>query len=453
MARLRSQPGEARAYGLLVLTLLTVAISAACGGGDESEQGQGQEPIPVRAGARLGWDQTASSRDEVRSLTFRLYVDDAQSTLTDVRCADTPTAAGFACSGVLPTMSAGRHVLTLASVENGAESARSAAIVVELSVSTQLTPPLSPAVDPASSGANSVCSTAPPVACYESALVASGLEPVTALSAAPDGRVFFIEGERRVRVIAGNMVALEPALSLDQADSRVVGLAIDTSFTTTRSVFVAWTDSPAGIPTLNITRYREVQNLFGEGATIVTGLPFRSGALAPLAVDASGLLFVALPSVGGSEPGAIARFTRDGFVPRDNPRSLPAIAEGHPAPTGLGIDRRHGNIWLVGQSPEGGEAIASFAQSANGSWQSRPISVSDAGRQGDDAGLVIGVATRLLRTSSSLEGTPQIFEEVRFVSGSEVLATAEAANGGVYVAIMETAKDRSTSILLLTRQQ
>ncbi len=293
----------------------------------------------------------------------------------------------------------------------------------------------------------------PPFTCYESTLVATALEIVTTLSAAPDGRIFFIEGERRVRVIAGKGEVPEDVLAFDQIDSKVVGLAVDTDFAATRTVFVAWTESVAGSPLLNITRYREVQNTIGEGATIVTGLPFRNGALAPLAVDAVGLLYVALPSVDGSQPGVVARFTRDGSVPRDNLRSLPAVAEGYANPTGLGIDRRQGNVWMVGQSPEGREAVASFAPLTNESWPIRPIPATVAGRQGDgEPGLLMAVPTRLLRTSSVLTDDPEVVEEFRFASGSEVLAAAETPKGAIYVALMD-AMDRSTSILLLTRQQ
>ena len=450
-ARIRALPSAALVCLFLIIAFANVAVSSVAWSGNESEQGQ--DPIPIRAGARLVWDQPANSIDEMRSLTFRLYVDNAQSALTDVRCADIRTAVEFVCSGVLPTMSAGRHVLALASVQDGVETVPSAAIVVEFSGSAQVTAALSGAVAPSSSSAGLVCSGAP-VECYESALIASGLEPVTALSAAPDGRIFFVEGERSVRVIVGNAIVPEAALALDQTDSRVVGLAIDTSFASTQTVFVAWTDSLAGSPRLNITRYREVQNTLGEGATIVTGLPFRSGALGPLAVDATGQLYVALPSVVQSESGVVARFTRDGFVPRENPASSPALAEGPASPTGIGIDPRRGNVWLVGQSPEGREAMISFAPSTGRLWPIRLIPAIEGRRQGSDPGFLIGVSNRLLRAVSTPYGAPEVVEEVRAAPGFELLAAAEAPNGSVYVSVVDTESDRSTSsILLLTRRQ
>jgi hypothetical protein len=433
--------------------MLSVAISVACGGGDDSDQGQGQEGTPVRAGSRLGWDQAASSIDEIRSLSFQLYVDNLQSTLSDVRCADVPTATGFACSGALPNMSAGRHQLELTTVQNGVESSRSGAIVVEFSASALVTSAPISAVDSPPQNAGSLCSVAPPVQCYDSVLVASGLEPVTTLSAAPDGRIFFVEGERRVRVLAGNAIVPEAALTLDQTDSRIVGLAVDTSFASTRTVYVAWTDPPAGGSSLNITRYREVQNTLGEGATIVTGLPFRTGALAPLAVDAAGLLYAALPSVDGAGSGVVVRFTREGSVPRENPRSLPGVTEGHAMPTALGIDRQDGRVWMVGRSPDGREGVASFAPSTGRSWPINRISVMEPSQTRSDDGLLIGTSTSVLRTSSASNGTPELVEEVRLASGSELLAAAEAANRSVYVAVVNTENDRSTSsILLLTNR-
>jgi hypothetical protein len=118
---------------------------------------------------------------------------------------------------------------------------------------------------------------------------------------------------------------------------------------------------------LTITRYRELAGSLGEGARIVTGLPFQADALAPLSIDGDGLLYVALPapvSSRASAPrdrsagGAILRFKNDGTVPPGNWRGSPVIARGYAQPTGLAIDTVSERLWLAGQDPVLGDSVS-----------------------------------------------------------------------------------------------
>jgi hypothetical protein len=70
-------------------------------------------PAHVRAGSRLGWDQVATSADEVKTLHFVLLLDEAQAemNLQDVSCGTERGPKGFSCSAVLPAIALGPHVL------------------------------------------------------------------------------------------------------------------------------------------------------------------------------------------------------------------------------------------------------------------------------------------------------------------------------------------------------
>src|SRR6185503_7688155 len=102
-------------------------------------------------------------------------------------------------------------------------------------------------------------------------VVASGLASATTFAATRDGTVFFVENEQRVRIISDGVLIAEPALVAARG-SRIVGIAVDDRSDTARSVFVAWTDNTRSAGTVvNVTRFRDLQNVLGEGAQIATG--------------------------------------------------------------------------------------------------------------------------------------------------------------------------------------
>jgi hypothetical protein len=187
---------------------------------------------------------------------------------------------------------------------------------------------------------------------------------VSALSPAPDGRLFFVEGNTRVRVVADGALIPEPVLALSDDHARIAGLAVDAwSFSESRFVFVAWTDqTQSGQLQLNVTRYREVANTLGEGATILTGIPVPRDIPSPIAVDRQGLVYVAVPAshAGSSSPesGIILRITRDGRVPPDNTFGLAAFASVFSTPTSLFLDTDQRLIWIAGRNTGSPHAIS-----------------------------------------------------------------------------------------------
>ncbi len=387
----------------LALALLGCLFLAACGDDDKSGDG------PLTGGERLAWNQQAASVQELRSLTYRLYVDGTLSAFTDVRCAETLTDGGYECSGGLPAMTPGRHSLQISSVLNGVESAKSEPLVIEVAGTTRRSAPASesPLSDSRPRAPATACIETSADACYGIAVVADSIGAAHSLRSTPDGRLFFIEDGSRVRVVQGDKLLAEPALTLGDPDSRIVGLAVDSQFTRTRSVFIAWTEiDRAGDSRLNVTRYRELAGIFGEGAQILTGLELGAGSTGrsikqdppyvlteqdpayvanatpmaekqdaphigiPMAVDGEGLLYVAMPAAADaratlSPSGTILRFTRDGLVPRGNRLSWPVVSEGYARPTGLAIDASLARVWMTGSDPALRNSVASFTFAPN----------------------------------------------------------------------------------------
>ena len=132
-----------RMIGRRLLAALVLALVAGCESNDgppTPSPGPGNGTGETISGReRIGWDQQASSSSELATLRYAIYVDNARSVMADVTCASTAGAAGFACSGRLPSMSNGTHVLEIAAfVESDGivESPRSASLRVTVTGAT-----------------------------------------------------------------------------------------------------------------------------------------------------------------------------------------------------------------------------------------------------------------------------------------------------------------------------
>jgi hypothetical protein len=458
----------ADAWRALVVAMVCATALSVVGcdkkNGDDNGGSGNSDPVPVHGNARLTWDQQASSVQELKSLSFRVYVDNAASTLTSVTCSDTPSAAGYVCSGGLPPMNPGIHVLELASVLNGGESERSAQLRVSVSssvityVSSESTENGDAALATSARAHTRIaCLEDSESECYDVRVVATHLGFSSWLTAVPDERVFFVEGERAVRVIANGALVDEPALTLESEDARIVGLAVDARFLETRAVFVARAERSAGESTvLSVTRYRELLNIFGEGARILTGAPFTDGAFAPLAVDAEGLVYIALPATASTftqhpTSGTVWRVTRDGFVTQWNEFASPIFAAGSSWPTALAIDRDRQQSWLAGRDDRG----LRVGQLASREWRhvtvgtassrtSLPIPTFSVGA----SEMLLVAGPRLSRASLADNGRLSTFRPLR-VPADLVYAAVEGPRRSVYVVVSQTGA-HDVSILQLT---
>jgi len=250
--------------------------------------------------------------------------------------------------------------------------------------------------------------------------------------------------------------------------SRIVGLAVDDHDTATPAVYVAWTD-PNRETAVNVTRFREVQNILGEGAQIVTGLPFVKDAFAPLAVGGDGLLYLALPSAdpstGASGAGVILRFTRDGYTPSTGPQTFPG---GSVWPTTLAIGSATA-LWSGGRSPESSREIATIDLT---SGRSAPLSLQNslssettpdwalsvsAGQPRPDpvvspaaqSTLLVVTDGRLFRGADYGDGR-LVLEQLTLNPDLTVLGAVQAPDRSIYVSV---AVDAQTTAVLSLRQQ
>jgi hypothetical protein len=432
-----------------------LALATACGG--EEDKGNGSPGgggggggntgggSQVSNGSRLSWDQSAASTQQVQSMTFRIYVDDAPMSMSAVNCGQSATAGAYDCSGLLPTMTPGGHVLQLTSILSGVESARSESLRITISASTT-GDPASSEVSDGDSGSESgsplsnVC-FADPRECFAMYVLARGLREATGLTTLPDGRLLFIENGSRVRVIADDALVDLPALTVPDPDSRLLSLAIDISSSDTTSVFVAWSDVGAnGRPLLNVTRYRELAGTLGEGATIITGLPFVQGGFAPMAVDARGLLYLAVPATGADVHGAVLRFTRDGFVPEINWRGLPTISAGYARPTSMAIDVDRNKLWLAGSDTSWSSPVSALTlvyDAAVAEARPEPLQVQElpaleislallSSKVASGNSLIVGAGGRLVSGALTTDGTVNV---LRPVESTPFVVLGPAANG------------------------
>jgi hypothetical protein len=473
---------------VVCIVALAAALCLACGGTDDNGGGNGGGGggTQVPNGSRLGWSQAASSLQQLQSMTHRIYVDGAQMTLSDTTCSNQASSGRYSCSGLLPTLSPGRRVLELTSVLNGLESARSEPLTITIlaTATTQFLPNGSSQTeqsggDPGSSSAQSaiVC-IAHSRECFNAQAVASGVRHPRWLSPTTDGRLLFVEDGKAVRTIKDGILVAEPALVSPVIDGRIVGIAVDRSSNSGGAVFVAWTNLAEGGPRLNITRYRELQNVLGEGATIVSGLPFPDDAVAPLAVDSTGLLYLAMPAADAarlrasdqiaSDAGAILRFTRDGQVPASNARMSPMVAEGYSRPTAMAIESGTNRVWLAGDQPYRSSSLATFPVpiGASDPWPHRPqpalrMSPDEVRRQtpaslsvvrGPDTSerLMLGSEGQLSRGTVTPNGRIEAMELLHFDPAMNAHSVAQDALDSWYV--VTGADIASATILHLTRR-
>jgi hypothetical protein len=359
--------------------------------------------------------------------------------------------------------------LELSSVLGGVESARSAPLTITIgAAATTEISGLTPVEGDAQSNSEqsataTVCvSDLGTETCYGRRTVAKDLQHVSQLTALPDGRALFVDSDSALRIVANGTLAPEAALKLEDSTSRIVGLAVDADFATTGSIFVAWTsESPRG-NSLSITRYRELQNTLGEGATIVTGLPFQVGSNAPLAVDANGLLYVALPGSSTGHSGVIQRYTRDGYVPPSNPSSSASIGAGFAQPLDLAIDPRTSRVWMSGDDRARTYSVAMFSNLTQLASRSGAKGVLDRLTTGETPTLAFlpsapaAATTSILMTANgslmrgefSETGALQNLRQVLIVPEIQVLSVAPLQNGSWYV--LAGTNDGPQSLLLLT---
>ena len=188
-------------------------------------------------------------------------------------------------------------------------------------------------------------------------VIATGLQPVTALAVSPAGVGLLVEGGRIVRAFGSSGLQQEPALEMD-SDARVEGVALDPTFDRTGRAFLATSRTRRdGTRELTIERHRLLGGILGEAAAIVPGLDADEASPSLITVAADGRIFVA-------QAGVVLAFTSEGRIP-DNQRSgSPALAEGLERPASVAWDESTQTLWLTGRDAGGALLLEQLATSS-----------------------------------------------------------------------------------------
>lgn len=413
--------------------LVWLAVAAGCAGDSDDASGAG--------GDRLHWDQAEASRDRLSRYSFLLYVDNARTTLGGAQCSQQATAAGYACSAPLPSLSAGPHTLELQAVVDGREGPRSAPVTVTIEGGRSLAettapatqsesthPPAAAAIGDALQAASTsaVCSVETGGACFDAQVLLTSGAAIASPAALPDGRVLFIEGGRAVRVLRGTSLLDEPALVV-QAPERLVALSVDPRFHETRFVWLASVAEGAGDRrTVTVTRYREVGDRFAEAAAVVADLPIPESGEPQMAQDLQRRLYLSIPlaSVSRGTPasyaGRILRFMADGTIPWDSGQTSAVFAESPGLVSSLGWDSNGERLWVTAVAYDGRAALWSFATGETGLPQASA------------AGIPAGAGLEGARAIAALRAdAPPARGELLLVDTSGSVWVAESPEAGV----------------------
>ena len=307
----------------------------------------------ITGSERLGWDQPASTATELATFRYAIYVDGARSELAEVSCAQTPGAGGFPCSGRLPAMAAGTHVLELATFSDSGElieSAKSAPLQVTVVAGTSAAAgaPLQPGdVITTTDGAQLTAD-----------LLVSGLDDVADVALAPDGRIFVAERAGRIRIVTGSTVAdaLQPS-----ADGGLIALALAPNFTATGQLFAIHTLGN----TFRLIRYRAVDGRLVDRMALIRDVPASALPSAALRLGPDGKLYAAFDDAGSRDAarnlsewnGKLLRLNLDGRTPDDQPAASPVFWSGLRAPRGFDWASDAAVMWMVEQGPDRVERI------------------------------------------------------------------------------------------------
>jgi len=439
--------------------LLILMVTTGCGSRPPSPPTTpnpgGSETITGRE--RFGWDQQADSAAELASFGYIVFVDGNRSAVGSVSCGTAPTAAGFSCSGQLPSMSAGAHTLQLATfvTRDGetVESERSASlnVVVAAANALEIT-----ATSAAGDMAGAAARDRLPRAESRRRGVES-LELPNDMAIAPDGRVFIAEASGRISIVTGGrrVTALAPARA---ARVEPVALALDPQVARNGLVYVVRAVIDGASSVFQLVRYREVGGELGEAATLLDGVSFDSRSLArdaarpaaALRFGPDGRLYVAFEARSGASPaessynGKILRLNPDGTTPRDQPGGSPVLAPGARRPRGITWDV-NGVLWIVDGDPMESERL--IAAVPAGPSYTLPVPFGAASAVFDLAGdLLIGAETAgsILRVRFDPADRQRVVGTERLLGGEvdAIRALAVAADGTVYVATNTTLIER-----------
>jgi glucose/arabinose dehydrogenase len=327
-------------------------------------KGNPPTPSPPGSGAgetitgreRIGWDQQAASSAELATFRYAIYVDGSRSEMADVTCAASAGAAGFPCSGRLPPMSNGTHVLELASfiIDAGGvlESARSASLRVTVT-----------GIGPGAAAAladGEIVTTADGVRLRAETLF-EGLTKPTAVAVTADGRVFV--GTNAGFVVLKDGMALGPA---QLTDGLVMAIALSPTFERDGYFYVTQAvPAESGGFRFRTARYRDFGAHVGGRMVLLESGPAAATPSAAVRLGPDGKLYVAFDDGGSAAAaermsewaGKVLRLELDGRTPEDQAAASPVLFVGLTSPRGFDWTLDGSAIWVADASRDGIERL------------------------------------------------------------------------------------------------
>jgi aldose sugar dehydrogenase len=217
-----------------------------------------------------------------------------------------------------------------------------------------------------------------------------GVDMPSAISFAPDGRMFFVEvWTGTIRVVENGELLEEPFATLDipQVDGftewGILGLALHPEFEENNWVYVFHTvpDEANSPIEQRILRLTADGNVAGEQEIIVEDLPFGPNCChngGRIIFGPDGHLYVSLGDTENDplsqDPeniaGSILRYTADGGIPEDNPFGAdnPVYAYGLRNPYGLTFHPETDELWITENGPNGFDEVNLIQAGENYGW-------------------------------------------------------------------------------------
>ena len=347
-----------------ILVVAGCLLLSGCGNSQPptpSPPGGGTETITGRE--RIGWDQPAASSAELATFRYAIYVDNVRSEVADVTCASTAGPSGYACSGRLPAMANGTHVLELASfilAGNILEGPRSQRLTVTV------TGLAAPAAAPLTDG--DVVTTADGVRLQVDVLF-EGLHEPSALAVAPGGRTL-VGTAGGILIVQDGKAAGPPQLS----DGVALAIELSPEFARDGYVFVTQAIPTASAGTIfRTSRVRDMGGWLADRMVILEHGPAAAEPSAAVRFSADAKLHLAFDDGGNPEAaermsewrGKLLRMEADGRTPPDQAAASPVMWRGLTSPRGFDWPADGAALWLADASRDGVERLRVIVSSGN----------------------------------------------------------------------------------------
>jgi hypothetical protein len=423
-----------------VWSIATVAMLAVACDRDSPSNGSDGSPVVLRGGERLGWDQPAASGTNPSLYTYIMYVDGWANTLTNVSC-DGSASSRFTCSSLLPSMSPGRHSVTLVASQGFAMSAPSRALEVTVVVASM---PTQETILVGNSVAQPRCTGSGP--CYRSieVLRSSGVisTPVSALN----GRILFLVDGRQIQSVSPTSTAASLLLNVESPAARMLSIAVPDGGS------LVWVTSVEtrvdGTRVLAITRYRLVEDTLGEPATVVS-MSIPEGE-PRVVIDGDGHIYIAMPS-SRTTKASVLRLMDDGTTPRS--QLSPELLSVPPELRAVALAPED-QLWISGVDNSGRWQLGRIEpEDVSGRFQSVPAADDHQSPGSDITSLaftqggaspsetsVLAVAGGALYRASAEGFAPRSMQPVPWTRGTPI--EVAAADVGVFV-VSGTLNDQS----------